>query len=392
MPGDPQELMAQATKTIEDFVASQKKLHEEVKAMAEGSATDVKAAVTMSEGLAKKLEGFSNQLLDIEQKMADNVKNGKASVQTLGQMVIKSDAFKQYAQGQTNKMTFQANTIIGQEGSPAENSQTIVAPDRRPGIIPGAFRLLKIRDFLPQGTTNSNLVEYTRELSFTNNAAETNEGVKKPESALTFELASAPVRTIATFIKASKQVLDDAPSLASYIDTRLRYAVDYRIDYQLVNGNGTTPNISGMLDAGNFTTYTPLSGDTALDSINRAMYKVYEAEYAPTAILMNPADWGAIERLKTSQGEYLFGNPHGMVGPILWGLPVVVSNAIPVGKFIVANFDIAYQVWNRQGTVVEMFEQDEDNVQKNLVTIRSEGRLALATYRPAASYSGNLTT
>ncbi len=352
------------------------------------------AAITKAEQLAEKLAGVSASIVEMEQKLAEKVIAGKAPVETLGQLVIKSDAYKQFAQGNTGKMTVQANTITGQEGSPATNSGTIVPPDRLGGIISGAFRSLRVADLLPQGNTTSNAVEYTRELLFTNNAVEVAEGAQKPESVLTFELVSCPIATIAHFIKVSKQVLADAPALASYIDTRLRYGADYRWDAQLLNGNGTGQNISGMTKSGNYTAFTPVTGENALDSINRAIYAVYAADYAPSGIIMNPADWGAIERLKvnsTADARYVVGNPQGQIGAVLWGLPVVITNAMTAGKFMTAAFDIAYQAWNRQGTVVEMFEQDSDNVQKNLLTVRAERRGALATYRPASSEYGFLT-
>lgn len=350
-------------------------------------------ALARANEAAEKTAAHAQAIIDLEQRIAANVNKGTAAPQTLGQIVIQSEEFKQFAAGASRKMTVQANTITGQEGSPPENSNTIVAPDRLNGIIPGAFRTLRIRDFLPQGNTSSNMVEYVRELVFQNNAAETAEAAQKPESSLTFELANAPVRTIATFIKASKQVLEDAPALASYIDTRLRYAVEYRLDSQLVNGDGVGQNISGILDTGNFTPFTPATGENALDTVNRMMYAVWGADYAPTAILMNPATWGGIERTKVgpTDNTYIIGQPGNAIGPRLWGLPVVLSNAVPLGKIIVGAFDIAFMFFNRQNAIVEMFEQDTDNVQKNLITIRSELRGALASFRPASVVAGNAT-
>lgn len=393
MPPSAEELVATATAAIAEFKAAQKELDKDLRESIQASGSEVKAATEKMEALATKVQGLASAIVDIEQNIAENVHKGKASFETLGQMVVKSEAFKEYAQGQSQKMKFQANTIIGQSGSPLENSDTIVAPQRLPGIIPGAFRMLRVKDVMLQGTTGSNLVEYTRELAWTNNAAETNEGVTKPESSLTFELANAPIKTIAHWIKASKQVLEDSDALQSYIDTRMRYGVQYREDQQLLNGNGTNPNISGLTDSGNFTAFTPRTGENALDSINRAIYEIIASDYAPTAIIMNPADWGAIERLKVgaSDNRYIIGSPQNMLGPMLWGLPVVVTNAMAAGYFLVAAFDICAQVWNRKGVVVEMFEQDDTNVQKNLLTIRAESRLGLAIYRVASIKYGALT-
>jgi len=389
MAAAPEQIVKEVYASVEAIKKNQESLDSKLKEVVEKKAD--KDVIERAEALAKEISAHSARIIELEQKLAEGVKIGKTAPKTLGQLVIESDSYKQYANGFTTKMRVEANTIIGQEGSPLENSNTIVAPDRLPGIVPGAFRALRLRDVIPSGVTASNAIEYTRENVWTNNAAETAEAASKPESSLTFELLSAPVRTVAHWIKASKQVLEDAPMLASYIDTRMRYGVEYRIDSQLLNGNGTGQNISGLTDTGNYTAFNPVTGDDPIDSINRAIYAVIAADYAPTAILLNPVDWGSIERSKASgSGEYVFGDPGSAVGPRLWGYPVVVTNAMTQGKFMVAAFDIAAQVFNRRGVVVEMFEQDGDNVQKNLVTIRAEARLALAIYRPASIRYGDL--
>jgi HK97 family phage major capsid protein len=388
---DPIKLVQEIKASIEDFKAARKVADDAIKAAMDATGADVKKAIHAAEASAKEVKAVSDRLVEAEQKLVDNVMKAKAPEKSLGAIVVASDAYKQFAQGMSSRMRVEANTIIGETGSPGQPSDTLVPADRLPGIIPGAFRALRIRDLIPSGTTSSNSIEYTRESTFTNNAAETQEAATKPESALDFEMATAPVRTIAHWIKASKQVLEDAPMLQSYIDTRMRYGVELRIDTQLLNGNGSGSNISGITDSGNYTTFTPTTGETALDSLNRAKYIVEEADYSATGIVLDPATWGAIERLKGSDLRYVVGNPYGAIGPTLWGLPVVVTNAMTADKLLVAAFNISHQVFNRSGVVVEMFAQDDTNVQKNLLTIRAEARLALAIYRTASVLYGNLT-
>jgi HK97 family phage major capsid protein len=376
---------------LNQVVEAIEKKQSEIDAMLKSAGAESKSAVEAAEKAAKELKAMGDRLLEIEQKQAEGIKKGYEMPKSLGESFATSEEFKAFAEGRTSKARLEIkNTITGQSGSPAANSDTIVAPQRQVGIVAGAFRTLRIRDVMPSGTTSSNLVEYTRELAFTNNAAEAAEAATKAESALTFELVSAPVKTIAHWLKLSKQVMDDAPALASYVDTRLRYGVDLRIDQQLLNGNGSGQNIGGLAKAGNHTAFTPSSGDNAIDSINRAIYAVAAADYNATAIILNPADWGAIERTKTTDDAYVFGAPQRLA-PTLWGLPVVATNTMTAGKFMVGAFDMAAQVWNRQGTTVEMSEADDTNFQKNLVTVRAEARLALAIYRPVSIQYGDLT-
>lgn len=363
-----------------------------------GSATaavkaDLKAMTEENDKLAAELKGINDELVDLRQK-GTKADAGKTS-KTMGAQFIESDAFKSYAEGRTNKAKMEfKNTIIGEGGSPQEPTDDIVPKQNMSGIVGGAFRQLRLLDVLNTGVASGNTVHYTRELAFTNNAAETSEAAQKPESVLTFEGVDTPVRTIAHFLKVSKQVLDDAPALQSYIDRRLRYGVEIRAEQQVINGNGTTPNLSGMLDTGNFTPLTAASGDTDFDFANKAKYKVIESDYMADYYLINPADWGRMERIKTNEGEYIGASSavgylqNGLV-PTLWGLPVIASNSVPAGTLLAVAND-ASMFWQRQGTVVEIFDQNEDDVEKNLLTIRAEMRGAFSVFRPAAIVAGTL--
>ena len=356
--------------------------------VARKTAEDVKSLAEKHQELAGALTELAQKGVKLEQKPA---------VKSIGQEFIESAAFKSFKDGGSTKARIELkNTILGEAGSPQDPVDTIVPADRMASIVGGAFRALNLLDFVPQGMTSSNSVEYTRELSWTNDAAETAEGGAKPESDLTFELVNAPVRTIAHWIKVSKQVLDDAPALASYVDRRLRHGVQVRLQNQIVAGNGTSPNLSGILDSGNYTAVTAATGDNALDFANRLKYAVIGADYAPSFFLVNPTDWGAMERLKKGTSDDSYIGAEGAIGylqnglvPLLWGLPVVMSNSITSGQMICAASD-AMMLWNRQGVAVEMFEQDDTNVQKNLVTIRAEMRAAFSVFRAAAVRAGSI--
>jgi HK97 family phage major capsid protein len=392
-------LIGEVKSSVENIKQSNAALDTMVKelnaAAAEGK-TLSKDALAAATKLAIDIEAQGNRLADIEQKVAEGVKRGNDAPKSLGTAIIQAQGFKDFASGLTSRGRFevQANTISGQDGtSPIDSDSTLVPSQRRAGIIELARRRLTVRGALPSAPTTSNAIEFVKESTWTNNAAETAEAAQKPESVLAFTPETVSVRTIAHFIKATKQILEDAPALAGYIDAKMSYGVDYRIDSQLLNGTGTGQQLSGLLKSGNFTAFTPTSGDSALDSINRAKYLLEASDYYATAIMLNPATFGVIERLKAdTSGTYLVGSPNGTtLTPFLWGLPVVLSNAFPANKLHVSNIQMLATVYNRSGTVVEMFEQDGDNVQKNLITIRAEARLALAVETPAAALYGNIT-
>lgn len=358
---------------------------------------DLKKMADDYEAMQKDVTALSDTLTSIQQK---GVKlEQKAPPKSMGAEFVESESFKAYAEGRSGKARVEfKNTILGEGGSPQNPTDDIVAKDNMAGIVGGAFRALRLMDVVPMGTTNSNQVHYTREASWTNAAAETAEAAQKPEATLTFEGVDTPVRTIAHFLKVSKQVLDDAPALQSYIDRRLRHGVNNRLEAQIVAGNGTSPNISGMATTGNHTDLTVVTADNAFDALNRAKYQVIAADYTPDVVLMNPADWGALERTKTGisgDASYLAGGDAAIsylangIQPLLWGLPVIMSNNVTSGKFFTLSTD-AIMFWQRQGTVVEIFDQNEDDVEKNLLTIRAEMRGAFTVFRPAALIYGDV--
>ncbi len=394
----------QLATAFEAFKLTNAQALESVKALIKetesGTKEGVKAATDKAEKLAIKVASIADTLVAMEQKLVANFASGKAPMKSVSMLFTETDEYKAFASGKTRFARLESNrrfsprfsTTIGQTSSPQTNDDAIVSPDKLPGIVGGAFRQLRVRDVLPTGPTTSNAIEYTRETSFTNDAAETKEGGTKPESDVAFELVSTPVVTIAHWLKISKQVAADAPALQSYIENRLRYGVELRVDNQLISGDGLGQNLKGLTNSSNRTLFTPTTGDTAIDSVNKAKYLIAAADYNATAIFLNPATWGAIERTKDDATDrYTIGNPTGQIVPMLWGIPVVVTNAMTAGKLLIGAFDIAAQVWEREGVNVQVSNSNDTDFVQNLVTILAEERMALAVYRPASIYYGSLT-
>jgi HK97 family phage major capsid protein len=345
--------------------------------------------------LSHKFAEAQAELQDLAQKQAAGFSKGEKRSESIGESFVKSDAFNALRSGTQQKARLEVkNTILGSSGSPLNPSDIIVAPDRLAGIVPGAFRSLTLLDVIPMGATTSNQVSYTQEDAFTNNAAEQVEGASKAQSDLTFKYVEEPVRTVAHWLKLSTQVLEDAPALESYVNLRLQHGIRQRLQRQIIQGNGTSPNLAGFAASGRHTAFSPATGDSGLDSINRAKYAVIAADYAPNVVLLNPADWGAIERAKVSGGAYALGDgaavtyvANGMI-PQVWGLTVIPSNDVPSGKFFVMD-SAAVQLWMRQAATVEMGYVNDDFT-KNLITLRAELRAALAVYHVPAVQYGNL--
>ena len=362
---------------------------------ANGEIAAAKAVESETKSAMEKLSAKAGELtekcLELERKLSAGAEDRQKEIETVGAMLVKSDAFQSMAQGRSKFARIEVKTaIVNATGQ----NQPLVADMRVPGIIANPNRVLTIRDVLPVGRTSSNLVQFTRENVFTNNAgaqyvSPARENVTKPESGITFTLANAPVVTLAHFIPVSRQVLDDAPQLESYVNSRLTYGLKLEEEDQLLNGSGTSGNISGILTSGNFTAYNrAATGDTRLDTIRKAITQAALSEYTADTVVINPADWERMELTKASDGQYIMANPMDMAGPRIWGKRVVATNSIAAGTFLVGAMTMGAQIWDRMDAAVQISYEDGDNFKKNMATLLAEERLALTVYRPAAFIKG----
>lgn len=385
------EMILKAVEAVEaKLKAMDDKAAGEMKTLGQASA-DTKTAI---DNLGTQQRELADRLMSLEQKGQARAGEGSTpAVSSWGEQFIKNARYADFAGGHLAKLRVEVkNTLTG--------SDTNVAPDRKPGIVAGAFVPLSMEALLPSMPTTSNAIEFTKENVFTNSAAEAAEGAAKAESALTWTLVNMPVSTVAHWIKISKQLAADAPALAAYVNTRMRYGVNQKVDTQLVVGDGTAPNISGTFDTGNYTAHGYTNAALAAISttlkklvlIRKVMADLYAAGYPADAIVLNPADWATIEieLFTTAAGQTLYSvNDAGQAR--LFGVPVVQAIGMAVDTFQVGRFSEAYTLYNREGVVVEMSDSDSDNFTKNLITLRAERRLALATEKPAAVRGGDLT-
>lgn len=353
---------------------------------------EVKSSI---EKLSDQVIVMTDRCAEMEQKLADASHATKGQSFDLGKSVVDDESFKAYREGAREKARVSVKAaIINATGQ----NQPLVPADRLGGIIHEPNRVLRMRDVMAVGRTESNSIEYAKENVFTNSAGpqvggspESFENVTKPESGITFTLATATVSTLAHWIPVSKQVIADSPMLQSYINSRLTYGLKLKEDTQILLGTGSNGELPGLYT--NRTAYTmdsPLSYTTKLDVLRDAIAQCHASEYMPSAIVLNSADWADIELSKDSQGRYLFANPQSAAAPALWGLPVVVTNSLTAGTFLVGAFDMACQLWDREDASVEI-GLNSDNFVKNMVTILAEERLALTIYRAAGLVGGSFS-
>lgn len=272
---------------------------------------------------------------------------------------------------------------------------SFVQNDMRPGYQEILTREINLLDLIPRLGTSSDMIEYVREDTFVNNAAMVAEATAttgtsglKPESQLAFSAQTAAVRTLAHWIPVTNRMLSDAPAIRGIINGRLLLGLTLKLEDQVIDGDGAGENFTGILRTAGIN-IQGIGTDSIQDAIFKARTQVRVTGKArPNAIVLHPNDWQAVRLARENAatgtlGGYLFGPPSQAGATVMWGLPVVESEAIPENTGLVGDFAMGATLFDREQSAIRVGLID-DQLVRNLQTVLAELRAALVVWRPTA--------
>ncbi|MGA5022288.1 phage major capsid protein, partial [Streptomyces griseoincarnatus] len=246
----------------------------------------------------------------------------------------------------------QGKFAVEHRAAPAGTVTTGTQPQqntRVPGIIPQNPDMpLLVANLLDRQTSDGNTLEYMRDTSGPqstwNKAAVVAEGQDKPMSGpFTFDLITTTLKTVAHWVPITRQAADDNGQLMGYINGRLTYGLEYKLDRQILTGNGTT-EMQGILTTPGIGSYQQAAGDPAtvptdpkLITLRKAKTQGELALYPPDAVVMNPLDWQDIELDTDANGQFrVITSVTDSGAPMrIWGLTVVTSVAMTAGTELI---------------------------------------------------------
>jgi HK97 family phage major capsid protein len=300
----------------------------------------------------------------------------------------------------TSLLEWQHATKALLRGGSSTSGQPFVLEDHRPGYIDILQRELNVLDLLPRLPTESDTIEYVLESTFTNNAAFTAEATGftatslggagiKPESALAYSTQTGTVKTLAHWIPITNRMLSDAPAIRGIIDGRLLLGLTLVLENQVVSGDGTGENLTGITNVAGINVVGKglVASENNLDAIFRGRNLVRITGHGrPSAILMHPTDFGLIRLARESAstatpGSYLMGPPTQTGATTLWGMPVVESEAVTAGTSIVADWAQGCTLFDREQGSVRVGTINDQFV-RNMQTVLAELRAAFIIWRP----------
>ena len=391
-------------KDFSDFTAEDREKWAQMNTEAKALADDVRDEQLFEKQKAENEKEISKgaevKALPIYEEKAEPKK-------TLGDQVRNSRAFKEYMEnGQLNiSSEIKYNPILESKTLVDEGTAYPPSVVRSDLIYPTALRnpnaVIDLFSVIP---TTQFQYKYLEETTFTNNAAESAEATAFGESALAFTENTENIRKFGVSIPVTEELLSDVASVNGYLDSRLRTMLQLRLDSQLLNGNGTAPNIRGILNKSGINTFDFSSYAGNLGRIGQLYQAITEirkdAFLEPDAIIMHPSDWNDVVTAVTTDfagtssagyagkdplfvGAGMFGNG---VTPSIWGVRVVPTTAISAGTVLVGVFGggLASHIVSREGMEVAMSDSHDDFFTKDKVMMKASMRLGFAIYRATA--------
>lgn len=345
---------------------------------------------------AQELSKVSAEVLALQKKNEEYPEEGERKL-SIGEKFVNTKGFKTLAADVRSKEhvreTFSTKSATVSTTTTGITDNFLGGVGTLPGVVSVPSRRLIVEGLIPHIPVSSGSMQMVKETGFTNGAAVVAEGSSKPETTFEFEKYNVNIETVAHWTKISEQLAADAPAVAAFINARMQYGLQAKIDSDILVGAGTSGALSGFLNTGNYTDYsssiTPYaSGDTLIDFAARIQAELESLNYTPEYLILNPKDWTNLCLLKDGQKRYILGGPGQNVEKTLWGVPVITTGAMTSGKYIMADFTLGGAILDRQELTVDI-DRTQDDFIKNLLTIRVERRLGLAVLDAGAIGGGD---
>lgn len=268
-----------------------------------------------------------------------------------------------------------------------------ITPDVRPGIVLKPYEEIHMRNILPIGRTNSNIIRHLRDNGGEGGPTTVAAGAAKPQMDRDLSIEDATVRKIATHLRIPEEMIEDIPYITSFLTNIGTEEVLKVEDAQILYGDGTGQNLSGLFT--NATAFAP--GATAIvgapnrfDVLRAGRMQMRNAKRKPSFALVSPTDYFLMTSVKDSTNNYVLqGGGNGLV-PSLDGIPIIEHTEIAVGDFLLGD-RLAAEIYFRSNLSIRFYEQDQDNAIKNMVTVVIEERLALPIYYTSGFVKGTFS-
>ncbi len=316
--------------------------------------------------------------------------SGPGEMKTFGELFVESEAYKGFKshQGPTDEIKdlslIQMKTVFstgaGYEPENLRTGRVELDPQRPIAVI----------DHIPMLPINSDAVRFMEETTFTNNAAEVAESTATTgsdlvgESAFAFTERTHAVEWLPVFVPVTQQQMEDVEGIGAYLDLRLAYQLRARLDSQILNGDGSTPNIEGTVNVSGIGSQAK-GTDPTPDAIYKAFDLIRTNGFTePSVLFTHPTDWQAVRLLRTADGIYIWGSPTEAGPDRVWGVPVVKTTAVSQNTMVAGDYVNFAALHTKRGITIQVSDSHSHYFTRGMLAVRADMRIAMVHYRPEA--------
>ena len=394
-----QELMEKARQEKREFTEEETKMAEELAAqIAEYDAALVKAQA--AEAARAALDAVAGDAESDETSATGEMSGSASAAKSLGDHFFNTVGveFKAKARNSGAVVTapeyVKANTDTQKLTVATENVLRLASPR-----LVGEFQMrLTVADLIGTASVSGGVtsIPYVVEGAIEGDFQAIAEGGQAPQ----LHIADPMLRyeqfhRIAGFMRVTDEMLADDEYMKYQINTRLPYKLLRAEEKQLLLGDGSGDNLTGLLNRSGIQTYKNDPGVNAPDEvlILKAKTLVAQAQEFPVdAIIINPLDYFNLRVKTDGNGQYMaggffqgqYGNGSIPDEPNLWGIPTVQTSAIPQGTVLVGALKAQTERIVKQGVTVEYTNSHTDDFTKFQNVLRAYVRESLGVYDPKA--------
>ncbi|MGW2206761.1 phage major capsid protein [Streptomyces sp. NPDC001774] len=302
----------------------------------------------------------------------------------IGELFTKSRAFAE--KGRAAHLDVELKDLFERtDGWPPESvrSGRVELTPQRPSSV--------ILPYIPQGSISQPLYKYMEETTFATDSADsdnlagvTAEGGTFTEGELNLTERSQAVEKITVWLPMTDEQLEDEPAARSYVQQRLTYMVQAKLDKEIALGSGSSNHLLGTENVVGIQSQAK-GGDTTLDATYKLFTLIRTDGWAePNVVFINPSKWQEVALLKTADGQYIWGHPSASGPASVWGVPVRLSTVHTSTKAIAGDFSAYSQLFVRRGLDVQVTNAHSDYFVKGKQAIRMDMRAVMVHFRPKA--------
>ena len=275
-------------------------------------------------------------------------------------------------------MTEHTNLTFG-----TANTNSVVLPYNEAGVSKAPDRQVYLVDLFNVATISSPRVMWVERSARTDGAATRAENAIMGQSDYTWIRRNVDVENISTYVKTTDEALADWDQTLAQIRIEIFGQLSRELDDQLLAGDGSTPNISGVTalcrtyDFAGLDDYVP--NPEIFDAILAAITQVRYHLYNPNYVVLHPTDYAKMMFAKDANNNYIL--PPFLNGLNVDGVSIVTNSGITAGQVLVGDFTKG-TVYFRKGIDIRLWDQNETDPIYGLKTITGDMRATLKLAQP----------